>query len=436
MSVEVFAANRAATTVSSGGTDAPAQGTQESWTVASPAMFPASSSGASPPTVFHVADPAAPSEIIAVTDTSGTAWTVTRGAESTAPVAHAAGFTVLQVVTTGAFGNFLQPQAGVKLPSYIAPSVTALTPGSAVTLDASLGNTFTLDMTGDTTLTLTSPQPGETVKLWVLGNSHTLNWMDGVLFGTAGEPSLSGDAWDLIGVEFSPSPLSSWCVTGFAPGFVVPDIAWSDGTSNQSDSGTTTTLTIPSDVPAGALVIIAAGGGGGGGATALSVSSAGTTQPVQLGTTLTGAFGSLSQLWYLTAADGDPGAVITITGTGGTPPLDICGALGAWTSAGVPQEGDWATFASESSSQTQDAPTLNTPVNACWCAEFLVTPVNAFLTITTPGDLTARTVNTNQAIVSDSAGVVGNSGTAIGGDTYSSSGDVVWHIWTLALRPA
>jgi hypothetical protein len=318
----------------------------------------------------------------------------------------------------------------------VAPAVTVLPPAPTVTIDASLGNTFTLDMNQPVTLALENPQPGETVKLWVLGNGFTLTFpAAGFLTGDAGEPSLSGSAWDLIGMEYSP-PLTAWCVTGFAPGFVAPDIAWSDGTSSQSDSGTTTTLTIPGDVPAGALVIISAGGGGGGGATALSVSSAGATQPAQLGTTLTGAFGSLSQLWCLIAADGDPGAVITITGTGGTPPLDICGALGAWTSAAVPQEGDWATFASSSSSMTQDAPTVSTPVNSCWCAEFLITPVNAFLTITVPEDLTARTVDTNQAIVSDSNGVAGSAGTVIGGDSYSAGGDVVWHIWTLALRPA
>jgi hypothetical protein len=108
VTVEVFQANRAVTTVSSGGTDAPAQGTQETWTVASSSGFPAASSAASPPTQFHVADPAAPAEMIAVTGVSGTTWTVTRGAESTTPAAHTAGFTVYQVVTTGGLGQFLQ----------------------------------------------------------------------------------------------------------------------------------------------------------------------------------------------------------------------------------------------------------------------------------------------------------------------------------------
>jgi len=120
VTVEVFAANRAVTVVSSGGTDAPAQGTQETWTVATSAGFPAASSGASPPAQFHVADPVAPSEMIAVTNVSGTTWTVTRGAESTTPVTHGAGFTVYQVVTTGglaAFAQWAQLPATVLLPS-------------------------------------------------------------------------------------------------------------------------------------------------------------------------------------------------------------------------------------------------------------------------------------------------------------------------------
>lgn len=39
---------------------------------------------------------------------SGTTWTVTRGAESTTPVAHTAGFTVVQVVSAGDLGGVLQ----------------------------------------------------------------------------------------------------------------------------------------------------------------------------------------------------------------------------------------------------------------------------------------------------------------------------------------
>src|SRR5580700_8415934 len=90
--------NFAVTTVTSGATDAPSGGTVETWTVTSSASFPAASTGV---TQFHICDPAASSEIILVTNVSGTTWTVTRGAESTTPVTHSAGFTVIQDVTAG-----------------------------------------------------------------------------------------------------------------------------------------------------------------------------------------------------------------------------------------------------------------------------------------------------------------------------------------------
>lgn len=69
--------------------------------MASSGPFPAASNTATPPTQFHVIDVAANSEIIAVTNVSGTTWTVTRGAENTTPVTHAAGFSVFQVTTAG-----------------------------------------------------------------------------------------------------------------------------------------------------------------------------------------------------------------------------------------------------------------------------------------------------------------------------------------------
>lgn len=91
-------ANSPSATVSVGGTTAPSGGTVESWTVSSSATFPATELGAQQ---FHVQDVAAPGELFTVTNITGTTWTVVRGAESTTPVTHSAGFTVTQVVTAG-----------------------------------------------------------------------------------------------------------------------------------------------------------------------------------------------------------------------------------------------------------------------------------------------------------------------------------------------
>jgi Pectate lyase superfamily protein len=108
MPVEIFA-NQPSTTVTSGGTGtAPSSGTTQTWTVASSSEFPSASSTASQPTQFHIYDTAAgyTSELIAVTNVSGTSWTVTRGAEGTTPVTHLASFTVAQVVTAGGLAAF------------------------------------------------------------------------------------------------------------------------------------------------------------------------------------------------------------------------------------------------------------------------------------------------------------------------------------------
>jgi len=103
---QVLFADLPSTTVSSGGTTAPGAGTQETWTVASSASFPAVTTGTL--TQFHVADTALTAELIAVTNISGTTWTVIRGSDGTAPVAHTTGFTVRQTVAAGTLGTLWQ----------------------------------------------------------------------------------------------------------------------------------------------------------------------------------------------------------------------------------------------------------------------------------------------------------------------------------------
>lgn len=116
-------ANVATTTVSSGGTTAPAALTTQSWTVASSTLFPAANNAAVPPTQFRITDPAAPSEVILVTHVSGTTWSVTRGWEGTTPVAHTAGFTVNAVVTA----NYLTDVGGIIVVKAADESVTSST---------------------------------------------------------------------------------------------------------------------------------------------------------------------------------------------------------------------------------------------------------------------------------------------------------------------
>lgn len=124
-------ANQAQTTVSDGGTDAPASGTSEQWTVASGAGFPAASVSSTPATYFAVADTAATSEIVwvtAATTASPWVWGVTRGAEGTTPVTHATGFTVQNVVSAAGLTNFKQAS------NAIVTSVTVTDTTSPVTV--------------------------------------------------------------------------------------------------------------------------------------------------------------------------------------------------------------------------------------------------------------------------------------------------------------
>lgn len=109
--LEVFADNAAATVTAGGTSGPPASGTAESWTVNATAGFPAAVPNA---TQFHVIDPALPSEKILVTVAPGgpgssQAWTVTRGAEGTAPVVHQGGFAIVQSVTAGVLTVLQRP---------------------------------------------------------------------------------------------------------------------------------------------------------------------------------------------------------------------------------------------------------------------------------------------------------------------------------------
>lgn len=184
MALEIFA-NNPATSVTSGGTTAPAQGTVETWTVASSATFPAASASASPATQFHVADPMEPGEIIAVTNVNGSTWTVTRGAEGTTPVAHAAYFAIEQVVTAGALSGFAQSS---QVPSAYVTGTAVLAAGTAdvdlASVDAEALIFLTAQVPGGTpgalyvsvltpgtgfTITSTSPDDTSTVAYLIAG---------------------------------------------------------------------------------------------------------------------------------------------------------------------------------------------------------------------------------------------------------------------------
>lgn len=208
-----------ATTVSSGGTTAPSPGTVESWTVASSAGFPPIVTGASQ---FHVADKALPGEVVAVTTVSGTTWTVTRGADSTTPAAHAAGFTVVQVITAGWLGRVATTN---QANGVLAPTVAALTDAATITVDASLGNSFTVTLGGNRTLgNPANPVDGQQINLAVTQDatgSRTLAYGTAYAFSTSlPSPTLSTGAGATDYLAFIYSAIASkWRLTSFVSGF-------------------------------------------------------------------------------------------------------------------------------------------------------------------------------------------------------------------------
>lgn len=97
--------NNASFITTSGGTTTPASGTSETWHSSTLAAF---AGIVSPNTECRVQDLAgASSEIILVTNVTGTSVTVTRGAEGTTPVGHVVGATFTAVITGGSIASYI-----------------------------------------------------------------------------------------------------------------------------------------------------------------------------------------------------------------------------------------------------------------------------------------------------------------------------------------
>lgn len=201
--VELFSKNLGSTTVASGGTTAPASGTVETWTVASSSSFPAASNAASPPTQFHVQenDSQRQTEIIAVTNVSGTTWTVVRGDEGTTPVAHPAGFTVVQTITAEGLTALLN-NAGVYLEALVkqgtaAVATNTMPPGLRVPIDCTLANAYIWVGTAPTgsALTVLVRRAGSTIA--------TLTVAAGSTTGSATGLSVALTKGDLITFDVS-----------------------------------------------------------------------------------------------------------------------------------------------------------------------------------------------------------------------------------------
>jgi hypothetical protein len=141
--IAVFA-NQPTGTVTTGGTTT----SDITFTVTVNNAFPTASATVTPNNTFAIMDPALPTEIMWVTAGTGSvgsqSWTVTRGAESTAAVAHAANWTCVQVVSADILAQFKQASAATTTPVTVGAvtTETVIASYTPIGIDIEAGATF------------------------------------------------------------------------------------------------------------------------------------------------------------------------------------------------------------------------------------------------------------------------------------------------------
>lgn len=118
MTTTPILSNANSATVTSGGTNAPLAGTNQNWTVTTAAAWPSLASGTLTITVIDKLDLGKTSgyeimQVTALANGTGVTWAVTRGVESTIPWTHAAGFTVVPVITQGTLDGRYALESGL-----------------------------------------------------------------------------------------------------------------------------------------------------------------------------------------------------------------------------------------------------------------------------------------------------------------------------------
>jgi hypothetical protein len=309
---EVFN-NEASATITVGGSTTPAQGTTETWTSASMAKFVnGASSSATPPTQFRVVDPNAPSEIILVTNQSGSGGntlTVTRGAEGTTPVSHTEPFTIEGVITVGGLENLSSPNSWIPAPFSLTYSST----------DTS-GHAFTYSTSGDLTpyisvgyrFRLHDSSNGTQYFIVVAITSTTITLYGGNTYSATGTITLPYYSQ----VNTYGFPNYGWSSPIFqeansSPGFVLNPSASGAGIAVTSPSGVTfqVTPTQANTLTVGMTVT-------GAGITAATISSIAAPSGGTCTVTLTGTIGTLTASTYQFYPNAASNNWYTSTGSG------------------------------------------------------------------------------------------------------------------------
>lgn len=190
--LDVFANNATLATTSTSGTTAPLAGATETWTVASLAsVWPVLATGQQMriQDATGGASTAQQSEIVLVTSCGGPGTTsigVIRGAEGTAPIAHATGSTFVNTVTAAELNNFRRTAENVK---------TVTGSGTALTLvDSSIATMHFVTLNNNCLLTFPTAIAGVTIRLVLVqdgSGSRTVTWDSAVKWAGGTAPTLS-----------------------------------------------------------------------------------------------------------------------------------------------------------------------------------------------------------------------------------------------------
>jgi hypothetical protein len=110
---------------------------------------------------------------------------------------------------------------------FIAPAVVALTDGATISVNAALGNVFTVTLGGNRTMAAPSnPVDGQVIRFRITQDgtgSRTLTWNSAYDFGSGSAPALTTTAFktdiaafEYIATTINGSPLDKWAYLGAA----------------------------------------------------------------------------------------------------------------------------------------------------------------------------------------------------------------------------
>jgi len=108
---------------------------------------------------------------------------------------------------------------------FVAPAVVGLSSSGTIAVDATQGNDFRVNLSGDATLANpTGAVDGQRITFHITqssGGSNTVTWGSAYSFGSAGGPpklSTTGSLTDVIGFIYN-AAVGAWLCVGSATGF-------------------------------------------------------------------------------------------------------------------------------------------------------------------------------------------------------------------------